>query len=127
MSDRIAVLSDGHIEQIGTPSISIASRTLRRRIHRSVQSSRRIGQGTQVYRRLAIREGISLLARVTDESKARPGDAIVAVVRPDDVVIPGDAGSAGGGSPFSGTITVISSIWARTHKVRIHVCQGWPR
>ena len=69
--------------------------------------------------RLAVGDGISLLARVADDCNARPGDAVVAVVRPEDVVI-GDAGFGESGSPFSGTITDVEYLGEDT-QVRIHV------
>jgi ABC-type Fe3+/spermidine/putrescine transport system ATPase subunit len=122
MSDRIAVLSNGHIEQIGTP-VEIYRRPASRFVAGFIgqcnllEGSVEAREGNTA--RLAVGQGISLLARVTEDCNARPGDAVVAVVRPEDILI-GDAGPAGSGSPFSGTITDVEYLGEDT-QVRIHV------
>ena len=122
MSDRIAVLSNGHIEQIGTP-VDIYRRPASRFVAGFIgqcnllEGSVEAREGNTA--RLAVGQGISLLARVTEDCNARPGDAVVAVVRPEDILI-GDAGPAGSGSPFSGTITDVEYLGEDT-QVRIHV------
>jgi putative spermidine/putrescine transport system ATP-binding protein len=122
MSDRIAVLSNGHIEQVGTP-VDIYRRPASRFVAEFIGQCNLL-EGLVEARdgntaRLSVGNGSSLLARVTDECKARPGDTVVAVVRPEDVVI-GDTGSGGSGSPFSGTITAVEYLGEDT-QVRIQV------
>jgi ABC-type Fe3+/spermidine/putrescine transport system ATPase subunit len=122
MSDRIAVLSNGHIEQIGTP-VDIYRRPSSRFVAGFIgqcnllEGSVEAREGNTA--RIVIGNGSSLLARIADSCSARPGDMVVAVVRPEDVFI-GDGWAEGRASPFSGTITDVEYLGEDT-QVRIDV------
>jgi ABC-type Fe3+/spermidine/putrescine transport system ATPase subunit len=122
MSDRIAVLSNGRIEQIGTP-VEIYRRPASRFVAGFIGQCNiidgRIEAQDGTTARLRVGQDRSLLARLPEGSAARPGDAVLAIVRPEDIVI-GGSGSDATGSPFAGTITDVEYLGEDT-QVRIDV------
>ncbi|WP_052763948.1 ABC transporter ATP-binding protein [Microvirga massiliensis] len=122
MSDRIAVLSNGRIEQVGTP-IEIYRRPASRFVAGFIGQcnildgliERREGSTA----RLRIGSGHFLMARLPDDATVKPGDSVWAVVRPEDVTI-GGTGTSEGGSPFTGTVRDIEFLGEDT-QVRIDV------
>lgn len=122
MSDRIAVLSNGHIEQIGTP-VEIyrrpASRFVAGFIGQCNILDARIESRDGTTARLVVGDGRSLLARLAEGFDAGPGASVLAVVRPEDILIGGD-GPDGSNAPFAGTITDVEYLGEDT-QVRIEV------
>ena len=122
MSDRIAVLSDGHIEQVGTP-VEIYRRPASRFVAGFIGQCNLLEGSIEAREgniaRIGVGSGSCLLARVSADCAARPGDAVVAVIRPEDVII-GHTEGEGTGSCFSGSITDIEYLGEDT-QVRIQV------
>jgi len=88
LSDRIAVLSNGRIEQIGTPMKiyrSPASRFVADFIGQSNILTARVEGQNGAHLMLKLEGGPSLLARAPAGSAWRAGDQVWAIVRPEDI------------------------------------------
>ena len=122
MSDRIAVLSNGRIEQIGTPRD-----IYRRPVSRFVADF--IGQCNILDAVVESRSGASARIRtgsgrilsgvVSAGLKAHAGDAVWAVIRPEDVLIR-QSSENDDGSSFSGIVTDVEFLGEDT-QIRIEV------
>jgi ABC-type Fe3+/spermidine/putrescine transport system ATPase subunit len=114
LSDRIAVMNAGRIEQIGTPSglyDDPASAFVRDFIGSSLKLEGRVIEAGAQEATIELEGGGRLTGRLQNGSEAKVGDAIVATVRPEKLIA--HAGAAGDGNALEATIKALLFVGDR--------------
>lgn len=120
MSDRIAVMRDGHIIQIGTPSEMYErprttfvadffgeSNILRGSVTKAVEGGYRVtidgrGAGSESENGISMQQGLEVV--VSGAAGLRPAERVVMMVRPENISVGPLAGTANGENVATGTV-----------------------
>jgi len=114
LSDRIAVMNAGRVEQIGTPSALYdepGSAFVRDFIGASLKLEGRVIDVAAQEATVELAGGVRLTGRLQNGSAAKAGDAIVATVRPEKLMA--DAGGAQAGNALDATIKALLFVGDR--------------
>ena len=89
MSDRIAVMLDGHVEQLADPDIDLRQPPVgvRRGLHRSATTSSRAAPTATDTELDNDRDGVHVIARPAGPTTSSPASPAIAAVRPEAITI----------------------------------------
>jgi iron(III) transport system ATP-binding protein len=114
LSDRIAVMNAGRVEQIGTPARLYddpGSAFVRDFIGASLKLEGRVVEASASEATVELAGGFRLAGRLQNGSAPRPGDEVIASVRPEKILA--DADAAGTGNALPATIKALLFVGDR--------------